>query len=143
MNDMTRTDAVMAVMQVFDRLEAAERRAEVAERKAAAISLGEDAPSGDDGRPEVDRMLDAAVIKAGRKAILKKHIYSWGCVIANRDEDSGDINVMRYERWLQEKVRSIPDYVSRDGFLAYFAQELSEMYEAEKAEAMAELEEGE
>lgn len=143
MNDITRTDAVMAVMQVFDRLEAAERRAEVAERKAAAISLGEDAPSGDDGRPEVDRMLDAAVIKAGRKAILEKHIYSWGCVSANRDEDSGDINVMRYERWLQEKVRSIPDYVSRDGFLAYFAQELSEMYEAEKAEAMAELEEGE
>lgn len=135
MNDMTRTDAVMAVMQVLDRLEAAER-------KAAAISLGEP-PSGDDGRPEADRLLDAAVIKAGRKAILEKHIYSWGCVTATRDEDSGNVNVTSYERWLEEKTRSIPDYASRDGFLAYFAKDLNEMYEAEKAEAMAELEEGE
>lgn len=139
MNDMTRTDAVMAVMQVFDRLESAERKADQAARTLGDVALAEQAGN----RTEVEAMLDAAVIKAGRKAILKKHIYSWGCVSANRDEDSGDINVMRYERWLQEKVRSIPDYVSRDGFLAYFAQELSEMYEAEKAEAMAELEEGE
>lgn len=139
MNDMTRTDAVMAVMQVFDRLESAERKADQAARTLGDVALAEQAGN----RTEVEAMLDAAVIKAGRKAILEKHIYSWGCVSANRDEDSGDINVMRYERWLQEKVRSIPDYVSRDGFLAYFAQELSEMYEAEKAEAMAELEEGE
>lgn len=139
MNDMTRTDAVMAVMQVFDRLESAERKADQAARTLGDVALAEQ----EGNRTEVEAMLDAAVIKAGRKAILEKHIYSWGCVSANRDEDSGDINVMRYERWLQEKVRSIPDYVSRDGFLAYFAQELSEMYEAEKAEAMAELEEGE
>ena len=139
MNDMTRTDAVMAVMQVFDRLESAERKADQAARTLGDVALAEQAGN----RTEVEAMLDAAVIKAGRKAILEKHIYSWGCVSANRDEDSGDINVMRYERWLQEKVRSIPDYVSRDGFLAYFAQELSEMYEAEKAEAMAELEQGE
>ena len=136
MNDMTRTDAVIAVMQVFDRLESAERKAD-----QAARTLGDMALAGQEGyRTEAEAMLDAAVIKAGRKAVLEKHLYSWSEVNASCDEDSGIINATSYEKWIKEKVKNIPDYASRDSFLAYFAADLSELYEAEKADAIAELE---
>ena len=65
MYDMTRTDAVLAVMQVFDRLESAERKADQAARTLGDVALAEQAGN----RTEVEAMLDAAVIKAGRKAI--------------------------------------------------------------------------
>ncbi len=136
MNDMTRTDAVMAVMQVFDRLESAERKAD-----QAACMLGNTALAGQEGyRTEAEAMLDAAVTKAGRKVVLEKHLYSWNQASASRDEDSGIVNATSYEKWIKEKVKNIPDYASRESFLAYFEVDLRELYEAEKAEAIAELE---
>lgn len=147
MSEITRNDAVMAVMQVFDRLEAAERKADKAACELGNMALdgaglGSAETSDEPLVPEA-RIIDATVEKAGRKAVLKECVYGWSHVTASRDEESGLVNVTSYEKWLKKKISRIPDYASRVGFLAYFADDLREMYEADKAEAIAELEEDE
>lgn len=138
MKQITRTDATLALMQIFDRLDAAERKAALR-------------PKADDQRPEVEadgrsdaeKAIDSVALETGRKSILEGALYRWNEVRASRDEESGTVNVTSYEKWLKSKAQDIPDYVSRDAFVTYFSDDLLALYESEKAEAIARLEEEE
>lgn len=136
MGNIRRSDAVIAITEMLDRLYTVELRVDdLMMRMATQERLG------DQMRIE-ESMIDEAVLNIGRKYVLKDCTYSWNTVEASVDEESGDVSVISYEKWLKDKVKRIPDYASRDGFLSYFEDDLRKMYEEEKEDTLSRLKGG-
>lgn len=84
-------------------------------------------------------MFDYYALKKGREAILEECIYSWKECRACRN-DAGEIVTTDFNDWVREKVHRVPDYMSKKALAEYFAVELKDMYEEEKAKAISRLE---
>lgn len=136
MGNIRRSDAVIAITEMLDRLYTVELRVDdLMMRMATQERLG-------DQMSIEESMIDETVLNIGRKYVLKDCTYSWNTVEASVDEESGDVSVISYEKWLKEKVKRIPDYASRDAFLAYFEDDLRKMYEEEKEDTLSRLKGG-
>lgn len=95
---------------------------------------------------EVTRLteLDELVLKHGRKVIMKESLDYWHEVHYYEDEDSDEVNIESYEKWLKRCVKrdKIPDWCSLVEFYSYFDLELREMYETECKKTIAKVQKG-
>lgn len=126
---MNKGEMILAVIDVYERAEAAERA--LAERTAFPVNL---AVCEGEAQSDADRTIYAI----GRKSVFEEAVYGWNRVNAYRDED-GAVKVTSFERWRDSKVRDVPDYMSKVGFFDYFDAEFKAMYEKEKGDAIAKL----
>lgn len=132
---------IVAVMDVFAEINALRRenddlKAAINRQYAANAANADDAPNGRFA------MADIIALKKGRAEILNDCLYSWKECRAWRDE-SGEIEFTGFDAWFNEKLRKVPDYMSKADFLKYFAEGLSDLYENEKAKALEYLQEEE
>lgn len=92
-----------------------------------------------EGRTDKQRSLvDQVFIKIGREVVLDEHTYGFRLVNAKRVD--GMAEFMTYKTFLDEVIKEVPSWCSKDEFKAVFAEELTARYERERAEAIAYLE---
>ena len=74
------------------------------------------------------------IIRYGKEQLMKDTINSSNYVRVNRNEETGELVVRSFEKWLNEKITTyyIPDYMSKE--------DIKEIYEKEKSEAIKEFE---
>ena len=83
--------------------------------------------------------FEKKLLEIGKQKILKDSIYSWKEIRVKKDEN-GNIEVTPYERWVENKISKVPDWMSKQDFLKYFTDDLMAMYSKEKEEAIKNLE---
>ena len=87
--------------------------------------------------------IDVYCIEAGRKKLFGDCTYSWRNVTASRNEETGAIQVTKFEKFRESVFHSCPDWISKREFFEYFDAEFQALYEEQKAKAIAELKESE
>lgn len=123
-------ELIVSVIELYDALEALKM-----EQGRQTLALAK--PADADGH-ELSK-IDARMLEVGRIRAYESCMYSWFECKATKDEETGAINVTPYAQWLKEKVRSVPDYMSKTDFYEYFADRLQTDYEREKQDAIAKL----
>lgn len=83
--------------------------------------------------------LDAHALNVGRKKIFHDHIYTWREVKATRNDETGAIEVTKFEKFREAVFHSCPDWISQRDFFEYFDAEFRELYAEQKAKAIADL----
>lgn len=143
---MTKYDFITELLELFDQIDALKRDNEDLRH---ALQMQFDSKIDDAAAAEGCKQnggdfatCDYYALKKGRAEILKDCTYNWKECRAWRN-DNGEIAATEFDRWLKEKTSRVPDYMSRKDFAQYFAVELKEMYEEEKADAIARLKEDE
>ena len=143
---MNKYEFITELMELFDALDTLKRDNEDmrhAMQSQLDTSINDAAAVDDCKRNGGDfAMFDYFALKKGRAEILDDCTYSWNRCEAWRNS-AGDIEVTDFDKWITEKIRRIPDYMSRMDFDQYFAAELKELYAKEKAKAISRLEESE
>lgn len=124
-------EIIMGIIELYDALEASK-----VERDKRQVPSVRECINGE-GR-ELSK-IDAMMLDAGRIKVYESVMYSWRECRAVRDDETGAISVTPYAKWLNDKVRSVPDYMSKTDFYDYFADRLQQDYEREKQDAIAEL----
>lgn len=84
----------------------------------------------------------ARIMEEGRKNLVDKAIKYWPDVTVRRD-DSGLIFVEKFEKWRNDNVAEVPDFMSREDFYKLMDTEIRAVYEKEKRKAMDALAEAE
>ena len=81
---------------------------------------------------------DYKMIEIAKKLLLKNCLYSWEKVCVVYDEEKDTYTAEKYERWLEKKLNKneIPEKLSIYEFKTSLDDELHEMYEREKEEAI-------
>lgn len=81
---------------------------------------------------------DYKMIEIAKELLLKNCLYSWSKVYVEYDEEKDTYTAEKYERWLEKKLRKdeIPEKLSIHEFKTALDDELHEMYEREKEEAI-------
>lgn len=82
------------------------------------------------------------IMEEGRKNLLDKAIKYWPDVTVRRD-DSGLIVVEEFEKWREDNVGEVPDFMRREDFYKLMDTEIRAVYEKEKRKAMDALAEAE
>lgn len=123
-------EIIMGIVELYDALEASERERDG--RRAAVV-----AEHGSDGGELSE--TDARMVEEGRAKVYGGCLRSWMKCEAARDDETGAVSVTPYEDWLKNKIGEVPDYMSRDEFVRYFADMLERDYERERQRAIAEL----
>lgn len=126
---MNKGEMILGIIEVFDRAEKAERDL----ANTSALYLNDSAV-----KVCAESAADMAIYATGRKKVFEESTYSWRRVEAWRDDD-GTVRSTSFEKWRDGKISGVPDYMSKDEFLAYFDPELRAMYEKEKGDAIAVL----
>lgn len=94
--------------------------------------------------PKIDKMseIQKSIYEAGRKEIFKKVVKAWDEVRADYD-DEDNLKVTKYEDWVARKIMldEIPKDVSHNALIIEFEDDLKELYEKEKNNAIKSLEE--
>ena len=82
------------------------------------------------------------IIRYGKEQLMKDTINSSNYVRVNRNEETGELVVRSFEKWLNEKITTyyIPDYMSKEDIKNILYEDLKEIYEKEKSEAIKEFE---
>lgn len=130
-------EMILGIVEIFDIAEEAIRENnELKRQQHDASSLLKSVP-----QPEGAGIsgAEAIMLKIGRKKVYEDCICDWRKVSASKDDETGEIKVQKFDKWLNDKIYSVPDYMSRDEFCAYFDHKLREDYEREKADAIARL----
>lgn len=83
-----------------------------------------------------DNVIDQSVLEYGKSKILEDCLYSWINVRCEYDEHSKMYYYTPFEKWTTGKISRVPDFMSKNEFLTYFAEELQAMYECEKQQAL-------
>lgn len=139
---MNKYEFVTELMELFDAIDALKRDNEDLRHalKSHPDTSTNDAAEVDDCRIDGGYfdMFDYFALKKGRAEILDDCTYSWNRCEAWRNS-AGDIEVTDFDKWVTEKISSVPDYMSRMDFDHYFAAELKELYSKEKAKAILRL----
>ena len=128
---MERNDMVMGVLEVYDHINALE--AENAKLKAGMVSEIT-APTGDDPLAGIK----ARIMQIGREKLVENALNYWHSVDVKRD-DNGLLKVTSYEKWLEESLKKVPDFMSFLQFKEICGAELKVVYESEKKEATDDL----
>lgn len=84
--------------------------------------------------------MTLTIIQFGEREILRNCLYSWEKVRVDYDKENDVYKTTSFEGWLTEKLRKdcIPKSISQVEFEEYFNNQLHEMYEKEKDEALRE-----
>lgn len=143
---MTKYDFITELLELFDQVDALKRDNDDLRRalQMQFDSTIDDAAAAEDCKKNGGDFatFDYYALKKGRAEIFKDCIYNWKECSAWRN-DNGEIATTEFDKWLKEKISRVPDYMSRKSFAQYFAVDLKEMYEEEKADAIARLKEDE
>ena len=81
---------------------------------------------------------DYKMIEIAKELLLENCLYSWSKVYVEYDEEKDTYTAQEYEKWLEKKLRKdgIPEKLSIHEFKTSLDDELHEMYEREKEEAI-------
>lgn len=81
---------------------------------------------------------DYKMIEVAKIYLLKECLYSWNTVYVIYDEEKDTYTAEKYEKWLEQKLikDEIPENLSVEEFKIVLDDELHEMYEKEKEEAI-------
>lgn len=87
---------------------------------------------------EVINSIDYKMIEVAKELLLKKCLYFGNEVHVDYDEEKDIYTATNYGRWFREKLITyeIPEKLSIHEFKTYLDDELHEMYEKEKEEAI-------
>lgn len=87
---------------------------------------------------EAINSIDYKMIEIAKIHLLNKCLYSWNKVSVKYDEEKDIYTAEKYEKWLENKLdkNGIPEKLSIHEFKTYLDDELHEMYEKEKEEAI-------
>ncbi len=83
-----------------------------------------------------DNFIDQSILDYGKSKILEECLYSWINVRYEYDEHSKMHYYAPFGKWVTGKISRVPDFMSKNEFLTYFAEELQAMYECEKQQAL-------
>lgn len=83
-----------------------------------------------------DNFIDQSILDYGKSKILEDCLYSWINVRCEYDEHSKMYYYTPFEKWATGKISRVPDFMAKNEFLNYFANELQKMYETEKQQAL-------
>lgn len=93
-------------------------------------------------RPDAKALseMDERVMRTGREHIVKEVLSYWCDVKYERDEDTDEVTLETYDKWLGRVVRAerLPSWCSVDAFKDYFDVELRDRYEREREKSVAE-----
>lgn len=126
---IAKAEMVTAVVELYDRMERAER----AQRELLSRQLYEPRVEDSEGAAPTLSETDAAVLAYGRQKLLEKCTREWRRRVSLSDDGTPE----PYGEWVGSYVDRIPDFMSRDGFMAYFDAELRATYEDEVEKALA------
>lgn len=132
--DNTRNELIRQILDVFDTVDNLRFDNRLLRGRLEAFERG--VPS----EVEMIGFMDEQVLKFGREVLVERVLRYWRDVKYDVDDDTGDVSVQSYEKWLDAVVDSakIPSWCSRDGFYDYFDAELRTIYESECEKAVAE-----
>ena len=87
---------------------------------------------------EVINSIDYKMIEVAKELLLKKCLYSGNEVHVDYDEEKDIYTATNYERWFREKLITyeIPENFSLQEFKTFLDDDLHEIYEREKEEAI-------
>lgn len=134
---MNKNETIISVMEAFDEAERYKRECERWRDRASVEVAMEDGKLAA-GEPEEKKpRWFAAIYEYGRRAIFEKYgegFYSKR-VDTSHDNDGGT-TVQPFWDWYKARFDRFPDFMSREDFLAEFEEELRDMYEEKRAEAL-------
>lgn len=84
----------------------------------------------------------ARIMEAGREKLAHDAFRYWRDVTVRRNDD-GSISVEKFEKWRNDNVDKVPDFMSREDFYKLMDAEIRAEYEKEKRKAMDALAEAE
>lgn len=127
---MNKKEMINNVIDLYDEIELLKKENESLSRYAMNQT--------DNTSESTLKPIDYLMIKKGKKEVLRDVLYSWEEVNCTYDEEADTYKFTSYNGWLNKKVRrgNIPDEMSFEEFGIYFKEELQEMYEKEKTEAL-------
>lgn len=133
---LNKYELITEIAMLCDELEAYKRSAESIKRDIEALANA----GSDDGLNANDLMC----LKVGRAKVFEDCTSTWyRHVHADRNEDTGEIEVTSFKKYCESTFVHAPESMSKNEFMAYFEDNFREAYEEEKAKAIAELEESE
>lgn len=135
LNNVTRRDIVGDVLTVFDYVEELERENERLKKEKNVQPRRT--------KDENKSCIDEIMLKKGKAQVLNYVISGWYTVECSYDEDKDTYNCTSYLKWLEKKIshERIPKEISFKDFTEYFKNELLELYEKEKKQALKEAKE--
>lgn len=130
---------ILGIVQLFDTCEALTYELNAMQREKANSRSSIFTPQPDEKELPPYHHIDTMMLTVGQKKVYEDSLYSWEKVTASKDDETGVVKVTPFDKWVKNKVRDIPDYMSFDEFCIYFDSELHISYEREKEEAIAKL----
>ncbi len=127
---MNKTELITEVLNLYDVIGALKNQNE----KLALNQL----PSNSVAEQNIS-FIDKTMIEVGKKRVLENVLYSWREVNVKYDDETNTYKATSFENWIEKKINKsyIPSYISYDGFLSYFHNDLEKMYAKEKEVALA------
>lgn len=133
---ISKYELVTEIAMLCDERDAYKRELEESRRNVKLCTATEGEGNGLSG-------ADLFCLAVGRKKVFSDGVYTWREVNASRDEDTGAIRVTTFERFREQAFSSCPASMSKDDFFEYFDAEFRAMYEKQKEQAIATLNEEE
>lgn len=127
---MNKKEMIFEVMNMYDEIERLNNQVNDLRSENIRMNLKE--------QSEVINSIDYKMIEIAKKLLLEKCLYSGNEVRVYYDEEKDIYTAINYERWFREKLITfeIPEKLSIHEFKTYLDDELHEMYEKEKEEAI-------
>ena len=130
LNNIARRDIVGDVLTLFDYVEELERENERLKREQKVQPRRTE--------KENTNYIDSIMLRKGRAQTLNYALSNWHKVECTYDDETDTYNCTSYLKWLEKKVSNerMPKEISFNDFTKYFKNELLELYEKEKKEAL-------
>ena len=127
---MNKKEMILEVMNMYEEIERLNNQVNDLRSENIRMKLKE--------QSEVINSIDYKMIEIAKKLLLEKCLYSGNEVHVYYDEEKDIYTAINYERWFREKLITceIPEKLSIHEFKTYLDDELHEMYEKEKEEAI-------
>ena len=138
-NEASKYAVVEAVLKVYDenaRLRIENERLKQLKADIATIA----SPTECESDPYA--YAKARIMEAGRELLAHDALNYWHDVRVRRNDD-GSLSVEKFEKWRNEKVTKVLDFMSREDFYKLMDAEIRAEYEKKKREAMDEMAEAE
>ena len=127
---MNKKEMIFEVMNMYDEIERLNNQINDLRSENIRMKLKK--------QSEEINSIDYKMIEVAKELLLKKCLYSGNEVHVDYDEEKDIYTATNYERWLREKIilYEIPEKLSIHEFKTILDDELHEMYEKEKEEAI-------
>lgn len=127
---MNKKEMIIEIMNLYDEIERLNNQVNDLRSENIRMKLKK--------KDEAINSTDYKMIAIAKELLLEKCLYSWDKVSVVYDEENDTFTAEKYERWLEKKLRKdeIPENLSVHEFKTDLDDELHEMYEREKEEAI-------